>query len=141
MHTLTASRSLSGTGKGTRPDMTEARPCTYQLHIRLASDCELVIGRLGTFRFPAGHYLYTGSAKRHMETRIRRHLSQEKRLRWHIDYLLACSAAEVVAVRHFTASECGLNRRTSGEVLIPGFGASDCRRGCGSHLKYLGTSG
>lgn len=113
------------------------QPQTYQLYIRLASNCELAIGRLGLFRFPAGTYIYTGSARRNMEARIRRHLSREKRLRWHIDYLLASPAAEVVAVERYTESECALNRQTAGRVLIPGFGTSDCRKGCGSHLKYL----
>lgn len=111
---------------------------TYQLHIRLASERELVIGRLGVFRFPAGLYLYTGSAKRNMEARIRRHCSKEKRLRWHIDYLLASADAEVTEVRTYRESECALNQRSAGQVIVPGFGASDCHMGCGSHLKYLG---
>lgn len=119
--------------------MTE-QPQTYQLYIRLASDSELVIGRLGVFRFPAGHYIYTGSARRNIEARIRRHLSSEKRLRWHIDYLLVCDAAEITGVKSYTTPECILNQQTAGQVIVPGFGASDCRMGCGSHLKYLGDS-
>jgi Uri superfamily endonuclease len=114
------------------------QPRTYQLHIRLASDCELAVGRLGVFRFPAGLYLYTGSAKRNMEARIRRHCSKEKRLRWHIDYLLAAPDAEVVEVQTYIEPECDLNRQSTGRIIVPGFGASDCRMGCGSHLKYLG---
>lgn len=116
------------------------QPQTYQLHIRLASERELSIGRLGVFRFPAGFYLYTGSAKRNMEARIRRHCSKEKRLRWHIDYLLAAPDAEVTEVRTYREGECALNRQSAGQIIVPGFGASDCRMGCGSHLKYLGVS-
>jgi len=35
-------------------------------------------------------------------------------------------------------AECLLNQRASGEIIVPGFGASDCRAHCGSHLRYLG---
>ncbi len=61
---------------------------TYQLTIHLKNKVTLTIGKLGTFEFPAGHYIYTGSAKKNIEARINRHLSQQKSLKWHIDYLL-----------------------------------------------------
>lgn len=96
------------------------------------------MGRLGTFDFPAGRYVYTGSAKRYFQARIHRHLRQEKTLRWHIDYLLTAPGVTVTSVQSSSADECGLNQSTGGTVVVPGFGASDCRRGCGSHLKYLG---
>ena len=63
------------------------QPCiTYQLTIQLKQDSTVQIGKFGTFEFPAGYYVYTGSAKRNLEARIQRHLSKEKRLKWHIDY-------------------------------------------------------
>jgi Uri superfamily endonuclease len=112
---------------------------SYQLAIRLAAPVRLTVGRLGTFALPAGRYLYTGSARRNMDARIARHLRQNKRMRWHIDYLLALPEASVLEVSRHPDEECALNRRTAGTVPVPGFGASDCRAGCGSHLKYLGT--
>lgn len=111
---------------------------TYQLVIELAAPQRIRIGKLGEFDFPAGRYVYTGSAKRGLETRIARHLSASKRLHWHIDFLLATATAQPVAVLKFEESECEVNQRTGGRILIPGFGASDCRAGCISHLKYLG---
>jgi Uri superfamily endonuclease len=111
---------------------------SYQLQIRLAAPARLVIGKLGTFNFPAGYYVYTGSARRNMETRIARHLQREKRLRWHIDYLLACPESSVITVERSDQPECVWNQQGEGQVLIPKFGASDCRQGCGSHLKYVG---
>ena len=96
----------------------------------------LTIGKLGVFNFPAGRYVYTGSAKRNIEARIARHLRQEKKLKWHIDYLLASSSASVIKVTKSTIAECELNRHTRGVNLVKGFGASDCCAGCGSHLKY-----
>ena len=95
------------------------------------------VGRLGAFEFAPGYYVYTGSARRAMKARLMRHLSRDKRLRWHIDYLLANPGATVVDVRLFREPECLVNRCTAGEVPVPGFGASDCRAGCGAHLKRL----
>lgn len=111
---------------------------TYQLHIAVREPLRLAAGRLGNFDFPAGRYVYTGSARRNFRARVERHLRRAKTLRWHIDYLLDAPGVTVVAVLPANAPECDLNQATGGHVVAPGFGASDCRRGCGSHLKYLG---
>jgi Uri superfamily endonuclease len=111
---------------------------TYQLLIDVPRPVRVTIGSLGTFAFRAGRYLYTGSAKRHLDARIARHLRQEKTLRWHIDYLLAAPGVRVVEVRRSRRSECALNRAAGGSIPVAGFGASDCRAGCGAHLRYLG---
>lgn len=113
------------------------RHITYQLLIEIARPVRVRIGRLGKFAFPAGRYIYSGSARRNFEARIARHLRTEKTLRWHIDYLLAAPFVRIAGVRRYVECECAINRATPGAVLIDGFGASDCRAGCGSHLKYL----
>ena len=112
-------------------------PRTYQLVIRVDRPLSLAVGRLGTFDFPTGLYCYTGSARRHFEARIARHLRRDKNLRWHIDYLLAATGVSVREVRRSSEGECALNQATDGAIVAPGFGASDCRRGCGSHLKRV----
>ena len=116
--------------------MTEA--VAYQLFIELSAPTQVAVGRFGRFEFPVGRYVYTGSAKRNLVARISRHLARHKRLRWHIDYLLTSTSAQVVHVRLSRRSECALNQATRGAILVPGFGASDCKAGCDSHLKYLG---
>ena len=95
------------------------------------------VGRLGRFEFVAGDYVYTGSALRNFEARIRRHLSAVKKMHWHIDYLLAAPGVRVREVMRYAAAECGINQQVVGTIPIPGFGATDCRAGCGSHLKRL----
>lgn len=110
---------------------------TYQLRIEVARPLRLAVGRLGRFDFPAGIYLYTGSARRNLEARIARHLRREKTLRWHIDYLLVAPGVRVLDVAR-SRRECRWNRAQPGEMPVPGFGASDCRSGCGSHLKRVG---
>jgi Uri superfamily endonuclease len=116
-----------------------ATATTYQLVIEVARPVRCAIGRLGAFTFPAGRYVYTGSARRNLEARIARHLRAHKTLHWHIDYLLAAPGVRIVAVIHSRRPECALNRAGRGRIVAPGFGASDCRAGCGAHLKHLGT--
>lgn len=114
-------------------------PTTYPLFIEVAKPVHIAVGRLGTHEFPAGRYVYTGSAKRALEARIARHLRATKSLHWHIDHLLAAIGVKVVDVRRSSRGECALNRSTKGAVIVAGFGSSDCRAGCGSHFKFVGT--
>ena len=109
----------------------------YQLVVRLREARRIRVGRLGTFSFPAGYCVYTGSARRGLESRIARHLRTKKRLRWHVDYLLRYG--EVIEVKLYSGvnqSECELSRRVEklpgSMVVAPGFGSSDCR--CATHL-------
>jgi Uri superfamily endonuclease len=114
---------------------------TYQLHIRVRKSKTIRIGKFGEFRFPAGRYIYTGSAKRNLDARVRRHLVKHKKLYWHIDYLLADPDVSVVRVRLSVAKECALNQRTRGTIPVADFGAGDCTSGCGGHLKFVGQQG
>ena len=111
---------------------------TYQLLIDVSRPIRVRVGRLGEFDFLPGLYLYTGSALRNYEARIRRHLSSTKKMRWHVDYLLAAPGVSVSEVRRYNEPECLINSRTLGQIVVPGFGASDCRAGCCSHLKRIG---
>ena len=110
---------------------------SYQLYIFLNEDVRVQIGKLGVFSFPKGNYIYTGSAKRNIEKRIERHLSSNKKLHWHIDYLLENSHTKIVTTRKTNFFECHLNKNTAGNKIILGFGSSDCKENCGSHLKYV----
>jgi|SRR5579875_3296417 len=120
--------------------MTKLDSGSYQLVIKLAAKRRIEVGRLGGFVFPAGYYVYTGSAKRGLEARIARHLRRVKRLRWHIDYLLQY-ATVVDVIKYPYGLECELNRllsRQGGEVVVKRFGSSDC--GCPTHLLYTGRT-
>ena len=110
---------------------------SYQLHIHLTKNIKIKVGALGTFEFPAGDYIYTGSAKRNLEARIARHRKKEKPLRWHIDYLLQHPAANIKHVCTSDKAECEWNQSVNGIIMVPGFGASDCKAGCIAHLKLL----
>lgn len=124
---------------GRRTPATVEVPVSYQLWIAVHRPLRITVGRLGVFDFPVGVYVYTGSAKRNLEARIARHGRRDKTLRWHIDYLLAAPGVELVCLSQSPQAECQMNRMAGGTALVPGFGASDCRSGCGSHLRYLGA--
>jgi Uri superfamily endonuclease len=110
---------------------------SYQLHIRITKEKKINIGKLGNFIFYPGYYVYTGSAKKNMDARIKRHQSKKKKIRWHIDYLLSHNDIQIVHIEQFEENECMVNQTTEGDNFVPKFGASDCKSGCGSHLKYL----
>ena len=114
----------------------------YQLLAYLEHETTIRIGRLGTFRFPAGYYVYTGSAMNGVKGRIARHLSKNKRFHWHIDFLLEHCVIIRYAIRESSARcECELAARTlamgGARALVRGFGSSDCR--CLAHLAYFET--
>ncbi len=110
---------------------------SYQLFLLVKDDLTIEVGALGKQHFKAGVYVYTGSARRNMEQRIARHLKKRKPKRWHIDYLTTRREVRIVEVRRFDEDECTVNQQTAGEIVVPGFGASDCKRKCGSHLKFI----
>ncbi|MEA3312481.1 MAG: GIY-YIG nuclease family protein [candidate division WOR-3 bacterium] len=115
---------------------------TYVLCMRLDEQREIAIGKLGTFLFPAGYYLYVGSAlgPGGLEARLARHRRRKKRPRWHIDYLLQhARLLEVWSMASEERLECSLAREIremlGAQIVAPGFGSSDCR--CPSHLVYF----
>lgn len=116
-------------------------PGVYQLHLVLDRPTRIAVGKLGDFEFPAGCYVYTGSALGGLERRLSRHRSRPVRLHWHIDYLLRHARLvreDVTPTRE--PLECSLSRMTlrmpGAQVVVPRFGSSDCT--CPSHLVYLG---
>lgn len=110
---------------------------TYQLFIHLKKDIEIAVGKFGKCKFEKGNYIYTGSAKKNIDSRIARHKSKDKKLHWHIDYFLNNENTQITKVKKFQTEECILNQKTKGRVVIKGFGSSDCKSKCGSHLKLL----
>lgn len=112
----------------------------YLLLLKLKEDQRIKPGKLPETDFNAGIYLYVGRARQGLRGRIKRHLRNEKKLFWHIDYLLQKAEIKEIWIKHDFYDEC----RTVHEIkkilkysLFPvkNFGSSDCR--CRSHLFYL----
>ncbi len=110
---------------------------TYQIYINLYKVTKIKVGKLGICYFPSGIYIYTGSAKKNMKQRITRHLSNKKNKHWHIDYLLLNKNSNIFKIEKYSTNECIINKKTKGKIVVRGFGSSDCKRGCLSHLKLI----
>ena len=114
---------------------------TYALILHSRRAQAISVGKLGTFTFSRGFYVYTGSAfgPGGLPARVGRHLKPHKPLRWHIDYLTAyLSVVRVWQTRHPKTCEClwaGHFQTLGGTIPVPGFGASDCR--CCAHLFFF----
>jgi Uri superfamily endonuclease len=114
----------------------------YALVLTLPADTTIDVGRLGTVHFPAGWYLYAGSAlgPGGLPARLARHRRMQKKCHWHIDYLRAFAAIE--AIWWYVTSERLECRWAAAGLLFPGatvpaprFGSSDCS--CPTHLVHL----
>lgn len=131
-------------------DKLPIQPGTYALILTLAQSQNISVGRLGDFDFPAGFYIYVGSARGPggIRARLGRHLRGGGVPHWHIDYLRA--VAQVWDYRFQIGSdekrfanpiECQWSQvfaaMPNAVITVPGFGASDCKAGCPAHLIYL----
>ncbi len=120
----------------------------YVLLISVDAPVSITIGKIGPVDFKAGWYTYVGSALGKTATslhhRLRRHFAPatQKRMHWHVDYLLAspdCKIAGAIMVPSLNKIEC----RVASVIGLMGgrpwgsrFGASDCSN-CASHLHFL----
>jgi Uri superfamily endonuclease len=114
----------------------------YLLLLHLSESRIVDVGSLVRCEFPAGWYVYAGSAHGPggLDARLRRHHSLDKRLRWHVDYLRAeCESVEAWTAPLLADCECEWARRLmaspGADIPVRGFGASDCR--CVSHLVHF----
>ena len=91
------------------------------------------------YKFRKGYYVYIGSAMNSLVARINRHLSDDKKLHWHIDYLLKNESSEIRDVLFNVSDkkiECDLASTIAEDGdEVPKFGCSDCN--CSSHLIYF----
>ncbi len=111
----------------------------YMLLLFLKASATIKVGAVGEIAFAPGYYVYAGSAKANLSSRVQRHLRKKsKRFHWHIDYLRA-HAEEAKALPIYTGQdiECDLaaSIRQIGGHPIKDFGSSDCS--CGSHLFHF----
>ena len=113
------------------------------LILKVVKDIKPRIGKLGRIGFKKGFYCYVGSAigkSINLENRLKRHFKKKKKLRWHIDYLLANPNVLVDGAILFPSQkrmECFLSRKIEkrADGTIRKFGSSDCN--CKGHLHYF----
>jgi Uri superfamily endonuclease len=111
--------------------------------MRIPSRRKIQVGKLGLVEFPRGDYIYFGSALGGLKPRVDRHLSNEKKLHWHADYLSAEVpweyAWQLADGQRWECVWAGAAIASAGVTLpAPGFGSSDCR--CRSHLVRVNNA-
>lgn len=110
----------------------------YTIYLEVPYEKTIEIGKLGTFYFDRGVYIYVGSAKRNIIARIERHKKIEKKLKWHFDYLRPYGSIIKIITYENISGECDLaekiRKEVGGALPVRKFGASDCK--CFSHLIY-----
>ncbi len=112
--------------------------------MKLSEEKTIQIGKLGTYRFRKGFYIYVGSAMGKYSTslfgRINRHISEQKKKFWHIDFLLMQSKImDIFWVISRENIECELNKQILNcnvQIPVNGFGSSDCKYHCKAHLSF-----
>jgi Uri superfamily endonuclease len=111
----------------------------YILIMDANKNVELGIGKLGKILFNRGIYAYVGSAQNSLEKRLKRHFSKNKKLHWHIDYLLASPTIKARKAFYKNAKkeeECKMAfLLASVGRPVKDFGCSDCN--CYSHLFWI----
>lgn len=118
----------------------------YLLIMEIKQATRIQIKSLGSVSFAPGEWVYVGSAMGNgstsVENRLLRHFREDKKIYWHIDYLLSAGAVITMALgiesqKHI---ECLLAQSLSDhDNFLPGprdFGSSDCRRGCSTHIYH-----
>lgn len=109
---------------------------SYVLILQLPKQQIINIGSLANVCFPGGYYAYVGSARGGIRPRLSHHLDRNKKLHWHIDYLLQkATITDIIVSEAEGRVECIIVQALSAQFdSIPGFGCSDCR--CLSHLFF-----
>jgi len=111
---------------------------SYVLLIELPEEQTITAGSLKEIHFQSGGYTYVGSALGGLRSRLSRHLKPNKKLHWHVDYLLQwASIRDIIICETEHRIECTIAKNLSRRFnSIPGFGSSDCK--CTSHLFFTG---
>lgn len=116
---------------------------TYLLLIRCLNDTKRKVGSLGLLTLHSNKtYIYVGSAfgPGGLLSRVRRHLSREKKKFWHIDYILdyenKCYVVYVIIIPKVKAEhEIAKDLLKIADGALKKFGSSDCE--CYTHMFFF----
>ncbi len=123
---------------------SESGPGSYALCLLVVKEVRIRVGKSGIFDFCPGEYIYAGSAQGPggISARLKHHLHLAVNPHWHLDWLRPhARIVQGYFVMGKERLECPWSKALAElpESGIPaaGFGASDCRNGCQSHLIYF----
>jgi Uri superfamily endonuclease len=108
----------------------------YALLLKVDLGENIQVGKRLRINVEKGFYAYVGSALAGLEQRLDRHMRTEKKLHWHIDYLLQRgSLRTIIYAQTKERKECLIAQALAS--CLPSvfrFGCSDCP--CKSHLFF-----
>ena len=118
----------------------------YILEIFAGHPFQLSIKKFSDIEFNEGYYYYVGSAQKNLYHRIKRHLTKDKKIHWHIDHLTTIPSNKIKRIFFAENQPKDLEIKIANElsafqkITIPakGFGNSDNPK-AESHLFYLKT--
>lgn len=115
----------------------------YLLEIIASTDFRVDIKKFKGVIFLAGYYYYVGSAQKNFASRIRRHLSANKTIHWHIDHVTSIDSNKIQKI--YFIKNAGRNveidladkliSTLNCEVIVERFGSSDTPESV-THLVY-----
>lgn len=112
---------------------------TYLIVMEAREEVEVETGALGLTKYRKGFYIYTGSAMKSLESRVKRHQRKKKKLHWHMDYIMPEHVKHVKSymIRRGAALEekIGADLLGIADGCIEDFGSSDSS--LRSHLTYF----
>jgi Uri superfamily endonuclease len=117
------------------------QPGVYAVWLQVAEPLTVRVGSLGETTVTPGDWVYVGSAlgPGGLRARVAHHARIASRPHWHIDYLRRHAVWTTVWYsidsRRREHQWAWWFQEMGGVVLVPGFGASDCR--CPAHLFHF----
>ncbi len=119
-------------------------PGIYVMVGCLSHELRIELRSVGIYDLHPGIYCYCGSAKGPggLRARVNRHMNKETSKFWHFDYLK--ENLRMLQIWWQTGKDAGeceiaqfLSNQKGAQIPVSGFGSSDCRNACVSHLIYF----
>ena len=116
---------------------------TYVVELFASAEFEIAAKLFAGEIFSKGYYYYFGSAQKNFSARIIRHVSKNKKIHWHIDYLTTNPSVKIKRLFLYPGAEKKMEcrsysasaRLSPNYIPVKNFGSGDCDT-CGSHLLY-----
>ncbi len=123
--------------------ITDVKSGIYILEIFAELPFNLSIKKFSEVDFHKGYYYYIGSAQKNFHHRIKRHLTRDKKIHWHVDHLTTITSNDIKRIFYSEnkpkdfETDLAIEFSEFPDITIPakGFGNSDDPK-AESHLFY-----
>ncbi len=124
-------------------DIFHVKKGIYLLEILASKKFRVDIKKFRDVLFPAGYYYYVGSAQKNFASRIKRHLSENKKVHWHIDHITTLKTNMIRKIYFIEDAEKDIETDLAAKlvsalncrIIVEKFGCSDTPESV-THLVY-----